>query len=138
MKKNLVFLAAAAIAFGAATVIAADKKTDAAPAASATAASAPAASAPAASATAPAAAPAANAAAADKTATVKKQTLCPKCHNKISKKYYLDSDGKRIYFCGSICAAKMKKELAGVVTKLEGEGITLDAVEKKAEKEKKK
>ncbi|MEI8246127.1 MAG: hypothetical protein WCI51_09875 [Lentisphaerota bacterium] len=126
MKRNLVFLAAAAIAFGAATVIAADKKADAAPAASAPVpASAPA----------PAAAPAA---AADKAATVKKQTLCPKCHNKISKKYYLDSDGKRIYFCGSICAAKMKKELAGVVTKLEGEGITLDAVEKKAEKEKKK
>jgi len=131
MKRNLVFLAAAAIAFGAATVIAADKKADAAPAASAPAASAPVP----ASAPAPAAAPAA---AADKAATVKKQTLCPKCHNKISKKYYLDSDGKRIYFCGSICAAKMKKELAGVVTKLEGEGITLDAVEKKAEKEKKK
>ena len=121
MKKNLVFLAAATIAFGAATVIAADKKADAAPAASATA---------------PAAAPAADAAAADKAATAKKQTLCPKCHNKISKKYYLDSDGKRIYFCGSMCAAKMKKELAGVVTKLEGEGITLDAVEKKAEKKK--
>ena len=125
MKKNLVFLAAVTIAFGTATVIAADKKTDAAAAAPATA---------------PAAAPAADAAAtpaADKAAPAKKQTLCPKCHAKISKKYYLDSDGKRVYFCGSICAAKMKKELAGVVSKLEGEGIALDAVEKKAEKTKK-
>ena len=130
MKKSLVFLAAITLAFGAVSVIATDKK----PADSAATPAAPAAATPAA---APAAAPAADSTAAP-AAAAKKQTICPKCKSKIAKKYYLDADGKRIYFCGSICAAKAKKDIAGVVSKLEADGITLDTVEKKVEKEKKK
>ena len=126
MKKSLVFLAAITLAFGTLSVIATDKK-PADPAA-----------APATPATAPAAAPAADstAAPAAAAATAKKQTICPKCKSKIAKKYYLDADGKRIYFCGSICAAKAKKDIAGVIAKLEADGITLDTPEKKAEKKK--
>lgn len=123
MKKSLVFLAAVTLAFGAVSVIATDKK----PADTAAAPAVPAAT--------PAAAPAADSTAAP-AAAAKKQTICPKCKSKIAKKYYLDADGKRIYFCGSICAAKAKKDIAGVVSKLEADGITLDTPEKKAEKKK--
>ena len=68
-----------------------------------------------------------DAAAADAAVPVRKQTLCPKCHNKIEKKYYLDSDGKRVYFCSSFCAAQMKKDIADVITKLEAGGVSLQA-----------
>ena len=128
MKKSLVFLAAITLAFGVVSVIANDKKPADPAAAPAT---------PATPATAPAAAPAADSTAAPTAAAAaKKQTICPKCKSKIAKKYYLDADGKRVYFCGSICAAKAKKDIAGVVAKLEADGITLDTVEKKAEKKK--
>lgn len=125
MKTSLFFLTAITISFGTVSVFAVDKK-PANPAA--VPVSAPAAAAPAANAAAPA---------AGKAASGKEQTLCPKCNNKILKKSYLDSDGKRIYFCGSICAASMKKDVAGVMAKLEAEGIALVTVEKKAEKKKK-
>ncbi len=127
MKTSLLFLTAITISFGTVSVFAVDKKP-------ATPAAVPA-SAPAAN----AAAPAANATApvAGKAASGKEQTLCPKCNNKILKKSYLDSDGKRIYFCGSICAASMKKDISGVMAKLEAEGIALVTVEKKTEKKKK-
>ncbi len=129
MKKSLVFLAAVTLAFGAASVIATDKK----PADPAAAPAAPAATPPAAPAADSTTAPAATA------ATAKKQTICPKCKSKIDKKFYVNSDGKKIYFCGSnICSGKIKKDIAGVVSKLEADGITLDTIEKKAEKEKKK
>jgi len=122
MKKNLVLLAAVTIVLGAASVLAVDKST-------------------ATTATTSAAAPATDATAApaaDKTATAKKQTLCPKCNSKIDKKFYVDSkDGKRVYFCSSFCADKMKKDIAGAVSKLEADGITLDTADKKADKKKK-
>lgn len=133
MKKSLVFLAAVTLAFGTVSVIANDKKTADPAAAPAAPAATPAA--------APAAAPAADSttAPAATAATAKKQTICPKCKSKIDKKFYVNSDGKKIYFCGSnICSGKIKKDIAGVVSKLEADGITLDTVEKKAEKEKKK
>ena len=134
MKKSLVFLAAITLAFGTASVIATDKK-PADPAAAPAAPAAPAAT----PAAAPAAAPAADSTAATTAATAKKQTICPKCKSKIDKKFYVNSDGKKIYFCGSnICSGKIKKDIAGVVSKLEADGITLDTIEKKAEKEKKK
>ncbi|MFA6101008.1 MAG: hypothetical protein WCV67_03535 [Victivallaceae bacterium] len=125
MKKSLVFLAAAAIAFGTVSAFAVDKKpadataaTTAAPAADKTAA------APATDAAAPA-------------ATGQKQTLCPKCKRKIAKKFFVDAGEKRVYFCSSICADKMKKDIAGTVSKLEAEGIALDPADKKADKKKK-
>jgi YHS domain-containing protein len=125
MKKSLVLFAVITIAFGTFSVLAVDKK-------------------PAVPAAAPAAAPAAPA--ADKTADAaaapaapsKKQTTCPKCNRKIDKKFYANStDGKKVYFCSSFCAEKMKKDLAGAVSKLEADGIALDAADKKAEKKKK-
>ncbi len=125
MKKNLVFLAAVTLALGAASVLAVDKSTTASAAAPAAATAAT----PATNATA--------APAADKTATAKKQTLCPKCNSKIDKKFFIDSNGKRVYFCGSFCADKMKKDIANVVSKLESDGITLDTADKKADKKKK-
>lgn len=127
MKKCLVFLAAITLSFATVSVLATDKKpADPAAAPAATPAAAP------------AAAPAADSTAAP-AAAVKKQTICPKCKSKIDKKFYVNSDAKKIYFCGSnICSAKIKKDVAGVASKLEADGITLDTVEKKAEKEKKK
>ena len=119
MKKSLVLFAVVAIAIGTITAFATDKKASAASD----------------STTAPAA-----------TATVAKkvQTLCPECGNQIQKKFYAESDGKRVYCCSSFCADKVKKDVANVIKKLESAGITLDAAgndkktDKKTDKKKKK
>jgi hypothetical protein len=126
MKKSLLFSAAIAITLGTVSALATDKKPADPVAAPATDKAAPGAAPTAAPTTAPA---------ADKAAP-KKQTLCPKCSRKIQKKFYTDCEGKRIYCCSSFCASKIKKDAASIVTKLEAEGIVLDAVEKKTDKKK--
>lgn len=44
----------------------------------------------------------------------------------LSKKFYIHTEGKRIYFCSSFCADKAKENAASIIKTLEAQGITLD------------
>jgi YHS domain-containing protein len=54
------------------------------------------------------------------------QTTCPVMGGKISKKYFSDYDGKRVYFCCDDCPGEFKKDPAKYVKKLEDAGVTLE------------
>ncbi len=60
---------------------------------------------------------------------VKAQTTCPVMGGDVDKSKFVDFDGKRIYVCCNGCIAKIKKDPAKYVKKLEDEGITLDKAE---------
>jgi hypothetical protein len=60
-------------------------------------------------------------------AVQKVQTMCPVLtKEKISKRTYVDYEGKRIYVCCGDCQAKVKKDPAKYIEQLEKQGITLD------------
>jgi YHS domain-containing protein len=54
------------------------------------------------------------------------QTDCPVTGAKISKQYYADYEGKRVYFCCSGCIEQFKKDPAKYMKKMEDQGITLE------------
>ena len=62
-------------------------------------------------------------------AVAKPQTLCPVMAGEtISKKLYVDYDGKRIYVCCKGCLAAVRKDPAKYVKQLEASGVTLESV----------
>jgi YHS domain-containing protein len=67
--------------------------------------------------------------AATNAVAVKAQTTCPVMGGAVDKNTFVDIDGKRIYVCCGGCIAKVKKDPAKYVKKLEAEGITLDKAE---------
>lgn len=67
----------------------------------------------------------------------KQQTLCPVMGGKISKKYYVDVNGKRIYVCCPGCISKIKQDPDKYIKKLEKDEITLEKVPKKNDSNKK-
>ena len=74
------------------------------------------------------------------TVLAKEQTTCPIMGGKIDKTFYVDHDGKRVYFCCAGCIDPFKKEPAKHIKKLEDEGIELTkvpAVKGKQEKKRK-
>jgi len=60
---------------------------------------------------------------------VKVQTVCPVMGGPVDKSQFVDYEGKRIYVCCGGCIAKIKKNPAKYVKKLENQGITLDKAE---------
>ena len=56
----------------------------------------------------------------------KPQTTCPVMGGAIDPKLYVDALGKRIYMCCAGCTAKIKKDPAKYIAKLEGQGVRLD------------
>ena len=71
------------------------------------------------------------------TVLAKEQTTCPIMGGKIDKTFYVDHDGKRVYFCCAGCIDPFKKEPAKHIKKLEGEGVELAKVPAAKEKQKK-
>jgi YHS domain-containing protein len=61
---------------------------------------------------------------------LKPQTTCPVMGDAISKKLYVDHDGKRIYVCCSSCLAKVKKDPEKYIRKLEGMGQGVETIGK--------
>ena len=58
----------------------------------------------------------------------KLQTTCPVMGGKVDRKYYADHDGKRVYFCCSMCVDEFKKDPAKYIKKLEDQGVAPDRV----------
>ena len=52
------------------------------------------------------------------------QASCPMTGKKIDKKYYVDHQGKRIYFCGSGCQKAASADPETAMKKLAEKGIT--------------
>lgn len=52
------------------------------------------------------------------------QTNCPVMSGKIDEKYFVDYQGKRIYFCCSGCVAEFNKDPEKYLKKMEAAGIT--------------
>ena len=65
---------------------------------------------------------------AEATAEATAQTTCPIMNKPIKNDLYVDHDGKRIYLCCKRCVRRCKKDPGKYITKLEDEGITLEAV----------
>jgi YHS domain-containing protein len=61
-------------------------------------------------------------------AFAKEQTICPLMGGKINKEIYADHDGKRVYFCCTMCIDTFKKDPAKYIEKMEKEGISLTSV----------
>ena len=66
-------------------------------------------------------------------AYAKDQTNCPVMGGEINKEIYADHDGKRVYFCCSMCIDTFKKDPAKYLKKLADDGVN----PAKAEPEKK-
>ena len=65
---------------------------------------------------------------------VKQQTVCPVEGGKINKKYFVDVEGKRIYFCCPACIPKVKADPDKYIKEMEDQGIVLEkAPEAKSE-----
>ena len=73
--------------------------------------------------------PAQGQAAVATTNVVKHQTMCPVQGEKINKKLFVDSEGKRIYVCCPMCLPAVKKDPAKYIKQIEDQGITLDKAE---------
>ncbi len=56
----------------------------------------------------------------------KAQTVCPVMGEPIDRNVFVDYNGKRVYFCCTICQAKFKKDPAKYLKKLENDGVTLE------------
>lgn len=54
----------------------------------------------------------------------KAQTTCPVMGGKIDKKFFVDHEGKRVYFCCGGCDGTFKKDPAKYLKKLEEQGVT--------------
>jgi YHS domain-containing protein len=61
------------------------------------------------------------------------QTTCPVMGEKISKKYYADTNGKRVYFCCAMCIKTFKKNPEKYFAKLEELGQSAEAIGQSAE-----
>jgi YHS domain-containing protein len=59
-----------------------------------------------------------------KSAPAKPQTTCPVMSGKISRKFFADYQGKRVYFCCGMCLPEFKKDPAKYIKKLEDAGVT--------------
>ena len=55
----------------------------------------------------------------------KAQTLCPVMGNKIDKNYYIDYQGKRIYFCCEACPKAFRADPQKYMKKLTEQGVVL-------------
>ena len=60
------------------------------------------------------------------TNVVKHQTMCPVMGGAVNKKFFVDYQGKRVYFCCNDCPATFKKDPVKYIKKMEAEGTTLD------------
>jgi YHS domain-containing protein len=56
------------------------------------------------------------------------QTTCPIMGGDIDKDTYADHDGKRVYFCCSMCESTFKKDPVKYINKLESMGQVLELV----------
>ena len=56
----------------------------------------------------------------------KPQTKCPVMGDDIDKQYFVDYNGKRVYFCCPMCAPEFNKEPDKYIKKLEDAGVTLE------------
>ncbi|MBA4386362.1 MAG: hypothetical protein C0404_00165 [Verrucomicrobia bacterium] len=54
------------------------------------------------------------------------QSKCPIMGGQINKKFFADSDGKRVYFCCPGCAPEFNKKAAEYIKKLEDSGVALE------------
>jgi len=54
------------------------------------------------------------------------QTTCPVMGNPIDKKYYVDYQGKRVYFCCPACPAKFKADPEKYIKKMKDQGVELE------------
>lgn len=62
-------------------------------------------------------------------AFAKEQDTCPVMGGQLmSKDYYADHDGKRIYFCCPGCDGEFKKDPAKYIKMLEDQGVELEKV----------
>jgi YHS domain-containing protein len=52
------------------------------------------------------------------------QTNCPVMKGKVDTKYFVDYQGKRIYFCCSGCIEEFNKDPEKYLKKMEAEGVT--------------
>ena len=60
--------------------------------------------------------------------TPKAQTTCPVMGGRISKRLYVDCEGKRIYMCCPGCRSAIRRDPAKYVQLLEAKGVTLERV----------
>jgi hypothetical protein len=58
----------------------------------------------------------------------KAQTTCPIMGGRISKRLYVDYEGKRIYMCCPGCRSAIRKDPAKYIQQLEAKGVVLDRV----------
>ncbi|MGA2228751.1 MAG: efflux RND transporter periplasmic adaptor subunit [Syntrophobacteraceae bacterium] len=68
--------------------------------------------------------PAGTSPSADHSEYAHSQTNCPIMSEKINEKFFVDYQGKRIYFCCSDCIDEFKKDSEKYLTKMEAEGVT--------------
>lgn len=61
--------------------------------------------------------------------TPKAQTICPVMGEKINRQFYVDHNGKRIYFCCGQCIDEFKKDPEKYLKKLKG--VQLDKTPEK-------
>ena len=54
------------------------------------------------------------------------QTTCPVMGNPIDKKYYVDYQGKRVYFCCPSCPAKFKGDPEKYIKVMKDQGVVLE------------
>ena len=54
------------------------------------------------------------------------QTTCPVMGDPIDKKYYVDYQGKRVYFCCSLCPPKFKADPEKYMKKMKDQGAELE------------
>jgi len=54
------------------------------------------------------------------------QTTCPVMGNPINKSYYVDYQGKRVYFCCPLCPPKFKADPEKYMKKMKDQGVELE------------
>lgn len=59
---------------------------------------------------------------------LKPQTTCPVMGDPVSKKLYVDHNGRRIYVCCTSCLAKVKKDPEKYISKLERMGQSVETI----------
>jgi len=60
------------------------------------------------------------------TAQAGTQTTCPVMGNKIDKRYYVDYQGRRVYFCCPDCPGKFKADPEKYLKKMADQGVVLE------------
>lgn len=66
-------------------------------------------------------------------AAVKAQEKCPVMDAPVSKAFYADHAGKRVYFCCASCKDAFQKDPETYLKKLEEQGVALEAAPQPAE-----